>query len=98
MWYMVFLYTTLFIIKNLREVSIMATLTYTSQAQHRTSVLAQFARTFVAFFEGIREGLQMADAYHAYSRMSDAELARHGLTRADISRAVALGHMRPGKR
>jgi hypothetical protein len=40
----------------------------------------------------------MADAYHAYSRMSDAELARHGLTRADISRAVALGHMRPGKR
>jgi hypothetical protein len=55
---------------------------------------AGFARLFGAigaFFAGIREGKAMADRYAFLSRLSDAELARRGLTRAGIVQAVVHG-------
>ena len=45
----------------------------------------------VAFFEGIAEGRQMEMRYERLSRMSNAELARFGLTRQDIPRATVNG-------
>jgi uncharacterized protein YjiS (DUF1127 family) len=69
----------------------MATLTYSSRAQHHTGLLDNALRTFRAFFQGVREGLEMSDRYHALSRMSDADLAKRGLTRSEITRAVVLG-------
>jgi hypothetical protein len=33
----------------------------------------------------------MADRYRALSRMSDEQLAKRGLTRANLTRAVVLG-------
>jgi uncharacterized protein YjiS (DUF1127 family) len=43
----------------------------------------------VEHFAGIRDGLAMAEHYKALSRLSEAELAQRGLTRADIPRVVA---------
>ncbi len=45
----------------------------------------------VALFEGIAEGRQMEMRYERLSRMSNAELARFGLTRQDIPRATVNG-------
>jgi hypothetical protein len=44
-----------------------------------------------AFFEGIREGKQMANRYAYLSRLSDTDLAARGLTRAEIVHAVVNG-------
>jgi hypothetical protein len=41
--------------------------------------------------EGINEGRKMAWRYEKLSRMSNAELARLGLTRYDIPRAAVNG-------
>jgi uncharacterized protein YjiS (DUF1127 family) len=40
---------------------------------------------------GCRDGLALAERYHALSALSHSELAKLGLTRADISRVVATG-------
>ena len=69
----------------------MATLTYHSRAQHHTGLLDSAWKTVRAFFQGVRDGLEMSDRYHALSRMSDVELAKRGLTRSEITRAVVLG-------
>jgi hypothetical protein len=69
----------------------MATLTYSSRAQHHTGLLDNAWGTIRAFFQGVREGLEMSDRYHALSRMSDVDLAKRGLTRSEITRAVVLG-------
>ena len=45
----------------------------------------------VAFLEGIVEGRQMEMRYERLSRMSNAELARLGLTRQDIPRVAVNG-------
>jgi hypothetical protein len=72
----------------------MASLTFPSRVQHHTGFLDSAWNTTRAFFQGVREGREMADAYHAFSRMSDIELAKRGLTRSEITRAVVLGHGR----
>lgn len=72
----------------------MATLTIPSRAQHHSGLFDSVWTATRAFFEGVREGLEMADAYHALSRMSDVELAKRGLTRPEITRAVVLGYKR----
>ena len=46
-------------------------------------------RFFSALVEGIRAGRKMAAEYDALSRLSDAELARRGLSRATLPQAVA---------
>jgi hypothetical protein len=40
---------------------------------------------------GIRDGREMHARYDLLTRMSDGELARRGLTRDDIPRAVVTG-------
>ena len=45
----------------------------------------------VAFFEGIVEGREMATRYERLARLSNAELARLGLTRQDIPRVAVNG-------
>ena len=72
----------------------MTTLTYNSRPQQSTSVLAGLRTTLVAFFEGVRDGLDMAERYHTLSRMSDEQLAKQGLTRSNMARAVVLGRSR----
>ena len=44
-----------------------------------------------AFFEAVSEGRQIAQRYEALSRLSDAALAKRGLTRQDIARAAVNG-------
>jgi hypothetical protein len=46
------------------------------------------------FIEGIREANAIAARYEALSRLSDEQLARHGLTRADIPQ-FALRNRKP---
>jgi hypothetical protein len=72
----------------------MTTITYNSRAQRPTSVLASLGQTLVAFYEGVQDGLAMADRYHTLSRMSDEQLAKQGLARSSVARAVVLGHGR----
>ena len=45
----------------------------------------------IAFFEGIAEGADIAARYERLARLSNAELARLGLTRQDIPRAAVNG-------
>jgi uncharacterized protein YjiS (DUF1127 family) len=72
----------------------MATSIYTTRVKRAPSPLNTVSETASAFFAGIRDGLRMYDAYHALARLSDAELRKRGLTRSEISRAVALGRVR----
>jgi uncharacterized protein YjiS (DUF1127 family) len=43
------------------------------------------------FIDGVREGREMATRYERLRRLSDHDLARLGLTRADIPRAAVNG-------
>lgn len=52
---------------------------------------SSFVSSFNDFCEGIREGQEIGARYRKLSRMSDADLAKLGLTRADIYRAALLG-------
>jgi hypothetical protein len=44
------------------------------------------------FLEGVHEGREIAARYHALSRLSSPELARHGLNRHMIARAALTGY------
>jgi len=46
------------------------------------------ARFLAELFEGVAEGRRLADRYETLARKSDSELARLGLKREDIPRAV----------
>ena len=59
-----------------------------------TPWLKAVTRFFADLFAGIREGREMAYRYEALSRLSDAELARRGITRADIPRVAVTGKIR----
>jgi uncharacterized protein YjiS (DUF1127 family) len=52
---------------------------------------ARLIRLIADFIDGVREGNAMAYRYERLSRMSNAELARLGLTRLDIPQAVVNG-------
>jgi len=51
-------------------------------------------RLLTNLFEGIREGCELASRYEAFARKSDFELARLGLKREDIPRAVMFNRKR----
>lgn len=51
--------------------------------------------SFAEFRAGARDGREIYERYRKLSRMSNAELAELGLTRADIYRAALLGCPRP---
>jgi uncharacterized protein YjiS (DUF1127 family) len=61
----------------------------------RTPVLLQRLNQRISdFLDGIGEARAMAERFKSLSRMSDEQLAEHGLKREDIPRAVlaAFGH------
>lgn len=60
---------------------------------HRTSpdLFSRVVESVVAFFEAVGEGRRIAQRYEALSRLSDAALARRGLTRDQIARAAIQG-------
>lgn len=43
------------------------------------------------FFEAVGEGRRIAQRYEALARLSDAALAKRGLTRQDIARVAVSG-------
>ena len=53
---------------------------------------AGIARHFANILAGIRDAGEMEARYQALSRMSNTDLARRGLTRDDIMRAVMDGN------
>jgi hypothetical protein len=62
---------------------------------HAPTALVTFAHklgeTVKLVFEGIADARVMAERYDALSRLSDAQLARRGLTRADIPQVALTG-------
>jgi hypothetical protein len=52
---------------------------------------SSFVSSFSEFCAGARDGKEIHDRYRKLSRLSQAELAELGLTRADIYRAALLG-------
>ena len=56
-----------------------------------TAQPSRLVRLAVDVFEGIMEGRDIAYRYERLSRLSNAELARLGLTRLDIPRAAVNG-------
>lgn len=52
---------------------------------------AAVAETLGAIMQGIVEGHDIATRYKALSRLSDAELARLGLTRQELTQAAIRG-------
>ena len=56
-----------------------------------TPRLKAIARFFADLIAGIREAREMQQRYETLSRLSDAALARRGLTRADIPHTAVTG-------
>jgi hypothetical protein len=52
---------------------------------------SSFVSSFSEFCAGARDGREVHDRYRKLSRMSQSELTKLGLTRADIYRAALLG-------
>jgi uncharacterized protein YjiS (DUF1127 family) len=69
----------------------MTTITLSSRPQQNGNFFEGLRKTAVAFIEGVTEGLDMAQQYRTLSRMSEDDLRKHGLTRSEVSRAIALG-------
>jgi hypothetical protein len=66
-------------------------LTLPIRAHSRTPFRNELARWVRDIMAGSRDGLAMQDRYEALSRLSNGELARRGLTRADFPRLVVNG-------
>ena len=56
-----------------------------------SSALVGLTRLAVDVFEGIMEGRAIATRYERLSRLTNAELARLGLTRQDLAREALSG-------
>ena len=65
----------------------------TVSLSHRSSpdFFSRVGEAVASFFDAIGEGRRIAQRYDALSRLSDAALARRGLTRQDIARAAVTG-------
>jgi hypothetical protein len=62
--------------------------TATTGLTGRSALLSRIAAWCTHFAEGLREGREIAARYHALSRLSTPDLARHGLNRETIARAA----------
>ena len=58
----------------------------------QSALLSRIAAWCTRFVEGVREGQEIAARYHALSRLSTRDLARHGLNRQMIARAALTGY------
>lgn len=67
----------------------MSTVSLSRQAS--PDFFTRVADAVVTFFDAVGEGRRIAQRYETLSRMSDAALARRGLTRQDIARAAVAG-------
>jgi len=64
----------------------------TTTLNHTSSdFFSRFVENVTSFFEAIGEGRRIAQRYETLSRLSDAALAKRGLTRQDIARAAVNG-------
>jgi hypothetical protein len=72
----------------------MATITFPSRTRQSIRLFDGLLDGIIAFVEGVRDGLDMEHTYRVLSRMSPDELRRRGLTRGEISGAVAEGRVR----
>ena len=61
------------------------------------SLGSRMARIARDLLDGVREGQHLLSRYEDLSSRSDSELARLGLAREDIPRAVALGGRRSNR-
>jgi uncharacterized protein YjiS (DUF1127 family) len=68
----------------------MTALTLTALARESPRLKA-VVRFFADLFASIREARAMMQRYETLSHLSDAALARQGLTRADIPRTAVFG-------
>jgi hypothetical protein len=58
----------------------------------QSALLSPVSAWCAHFLEGVHEGREIAARYHALSRLSTPELARHGLNRHMIARAALTGY------
>ncbi|TCT05692.1 DUF1127 domain-containing protein [Aquabacter spiritensis] len=65
--------------------------TITAHPSHSTGLFGRFGTLVSQFVAAIGEAREMADRYEHLSRLSDADLARLGLTREEIPQAIAAG-------
>jgi hypothetical protein len=69
----------------------MSTFALSPTAPSRSWMDAESGGFFFQFRSGIREGQNIARRYDRLSRMTESELAQHGLTRRDVNRAALMG-------
>jgi hypothetical protein len=72
----------------------MSTLTLPFPSGRGTGRSGGFMRFLSDLADGIRDGLALAARYDRLSRMSDAELARLGLSRIELPHAALSGRRR----
>lgn len=65
--------------------------TYSLTHRGSPDLVSRVVESVVSFFDAVGEGRRIAMRYEALARMSDAALARRGLTRADIARVAVEG-------
>lgn len=65
----------------------------TVSLSHRSSpdFLSRIVEGIASFFEAVGEGRRISQRYEQLSRLSDAALARRGITRQDIARVAVQG-------
>jgi uncharacterized protein YjiS (DUF1127 family) len=66
----------------------MTTLALSHLVHETPAVLQRIGNSFRALFEGIQDARTLSHRFEALSRLSDDELAAHGLKREDIPQAV----------
>ena len=69
----------------------MTTLALNHLIQGTPAFLHRLSQSFTAFLDGIGQARAMAEHFKTLSRMSDAELARHGIKRDEIPQVVISG-------
>lgn len=65
--------------------------TMTAHTTRETGLFGRFGAVVSDFVAAVREAREMAVRYEQLSRLSDSDLARIGLTRQEIPRAVSRG-------
>lgn len=65
--------------------------TYSLAHRGSPDLVSRIVESVVSFFDAVGEGRRIATRYELLARMSDAALARRGLTRADIARVAVEG-------
>jgi uncharacterized protein YjiS (DUF1127 family) len=66
----------------------MTTIALNSLIHGTPAFLNRLSQGIASFFDGIGEARAMAEHFKTLSRMSDAELARRGITRDEIPQVV----------